>query len=88
MLKELDEYRETQDPEIIRKLRDYPCHCHAEWERQMDRENGWIDIERTEEQYRKLAEIYKTDPQLLEQEIAVMKDEFMRRYGNEELAGK
>ena len=65
VMKELDEYRETQDPEIIKKLRDYPCHCHAEWERQMDRENGWIDIERTEEQYRKLAEIYQTDPKLL-----------------------
>ena len=54
----------------------------------MDRESGRIDIERTEEEYRKLAEIYKTDPQLLEQEISIMKDEFMRRYENEELAGK
>ena len=49
----------------------------------MDRENGQIDIKRTEEEYRKLAEIYKTDRQLLEQEIGIMKDEFMRRYGNE-----
>ena len=88
MLKALDEYRETQNPEIIRRLRKYPCSCHAEWKRQMDRENGRIDIERTEKEYRKLAEIYQTDRQLLEQEIGIMKDEFMRRYGNEELAGK
>ena len=88
VLKALDEYRETQNPEIIRRLREYPCSCHAEWKRQMDRENGQIDIERTEKEYRKLAEIYQTDRQLLEQEIGIMKDEFMRRYGNEELAGK
>ena len=54
----------------------------------MDRENGRIDIERIEEEYRKLAEIYQIDRQLLEQEIGIMKDEFMRRYGNEKLAGK
>lgn len=88
VLKALDEYRETQNPEIIRRLRDYPCPCHTEWKRQMDRENGRIDIERTEEEYRKLAEIYQTDRQMLEQEMGIMKDEFMRRYGNEELAGK
>lgn len=88
VLKALDEYRETQNPEIIRRLREYPCSCHVEWKRQMDRENGRIDIERTEKEYRKLAEIYQTDRQLLEQEIGIMKDEFMRRYGNEELAGK
>lgn len=88
VLKALDEYRETQNPEIIRRLREYPCSCHAEWKRQMDRENGQIDIERTEKEYRKLAEIYQTDRQLLEQEIGIMKDEFMRRYENEELAGK
>lgn len=45
-------------------------------------------LERTEKEYRKLAEIYQTDRQLLEQEIGIMKDEFMRRYENEELAGK
>ena len=88
VLKALDEYRETQNPEIIRSLREYPCSCHAEWGRQMDRENGRIDIERIEEEYRKLAEIYQIDRQLLEQEIGIMKDEFMRRYGNEKLAGK
>ena len=83
VLKELDEYRETQNPEIIRKLRKYPCLCHAEWKKRMERENGRVDIERTEEEYRKLAKIYNIDLQLLEQEIGIMKDEFMRRYENE-----
>lgn len=83
VLKALDEYRETQNSEIIRRLREYPCFCHEEWKRQMNEENGWIDIERTEADYRKLADIYQTDRQLLEQEIGIMKEEFMRRYENE-----
>ena len=83
VLKALDKYRESQDPEIIKRLREYPCFCHGEWKKQMDRENGRIDIDRTVEEYRKLAEIYQTDRQMLEQEIGIMKDEFMRRYGNE-----
>ena len=83
VLKELDEYRETQKQEIIGRLREDPCPCHAEWKKQMDRESGKIDIDRVEEVYRKLAEIYRIDRQLLEQEISIMRDEFMRRYGNE-----
>ena len=79
VLKELDAYRETQDPAVVRRLLDYSCSCHEDWKRTLERESDQIEIESVSEQYRRLAKLYKVDQRLLEREIDAMREEFVRR---------
>ena len=77
VLKELDAYRESQDSGIIKRLVEYPCSCHEEWRKKLEKESEAIEIERVAKEYRRLAGPYKVDQRLLERELDIMRDEYI-----------
>jgi len=78
VMKELDRYRDTQDADIIYNLAEYSCDCRRAWQEQLLRQDSHISLENVENTYRRLAEMYHIEQELLEQELAEMKKEFVR----------
>mgnify|MGYP005758634621 CR=1 FL=1 len=80
VLKKLDAYRETQAPDIVSSLVEYPCLCHENWKRKIAGESEQTQIEAVMENYRRLAELYSVDSRMLERELVVMQEEFEKKY--------
>ena len=71
----LDQYRDTQDAQIVLKLKTYPCRCREKWREDLNRQDPDIRMDQVEQAYRKLAEIFSVDQELLEQELNSMRRE-------------
>lgn len=76
VIKLLDQYRNTTDPALIKRLREYPCTCHKHWRQSLEKQPVEADLDWMESAYRRLANIIPVKPELLEQELARMKQEY------------
>lgn len=79
VMKELDRYRNEQDPAIVKMLAEFPCGCKKEWRERLAEQEEMIEIEVIENMYRKLAGLYKLDQSVLEWELCKMHQEYEQR---------
>lgn len=76
VMKRLDEYRNLQDPAIIRELCEENCSCKEKWAKRIASQSPFPELNRVEQMYRKLARRYGTDQELLEKQLEVMRQEY------------
>ncbi len=76
IMKYLDDYRETQSAACVDRLNRYSCQCREQWEKTLQEQPDHIEIKHVEQLYRKLAECFNLDQDLLERELSEMKREF------------
>ena len=78
VLRLLDEYRDTQNPDLILKLNNYTCQCRQLWRKKVGQQSPEIDISAVSSAYTRLAEEFSLDSEMVSQEIAAMQHDFVR----------
>lgn len=76
----LDQFRDGEGIVSVRKLSRMTCGCKEKWRERMAGQKEEIELEKVQEDYRRLAEMYKIDQGLLESELDNMQRDYVRRY--------
>lgn len=75
VIKELDAYRDSQNPDVIRRLAAFPCECRERWRKKIETEPEEIQIGQVEEAYRRLARLHTIDESFLDRELHILREE-------------
>ena len=78
VLRLLDKYRDTQNPDLIVELNNYPCQCRQQWREKLERQSPEVDLSEVSAAYIRLAEDFSLDSKLVSQEIATMQHDLIR----------
>lgn len=79
VMNELDRYRDSQEYASVRRLREFSCQCRDEWKERFLQQEEEIQFDRVESDYRRLAQMYGIEQDILDRELHNMYQEFMRR---------